>query len=137
MAIDRKYLRVESYEGAGLQRVEEFGEWCIGVKNYKPANDPAEFTFMEKHLETDEVFVLLAGKCVLLIQTADQKIDLCPMEQGKVYCIPQGIWHNTIVSKDVKMVLIENRNTSGDNSKMFDLTAEQLSGLKKELKRYL
>ena len=35
------------------------------------------------------------------------------------------------------MVLIENRNTSGDNSEMFDLTAEQLSGLKKELKRYL
>lgn len=88
---------------------------------------------MEKHLETDEVFVLLTGKCVLLIQTAEDKIALCPMEQGKVYCIPKGVWHNTIVSKNAKMVLIENRNTSGENSQVFDLSPEQLSGLKQEL----
>jgi mannose-6-phosphate isomerase-like protein (cupin superfamily) len=137
MAIAREFLRIENFEGPGLNRVEEYGDWCVGIKNYKPANDAAEFTFMEKHLETDEVFVLLMGKCVLLIQTAEDKIELCPMEQGKVYCIPKGVWHNTIVSKNAKMVLIENRNTSGENSQVFDLSPEQLSGLKQELKAHL
>lgn len=137
MTIAAEFLRVESFEGEGLKRVVEYGEWFVGIKNHKAANDPATFTFMEKHLLTDEVFILLSGTCVLLIQTKEGKIELCNMEPHKVYCVPKGVWHNTIVSKDVKMALIENRNTSGENSEMFDLSAEQLSNLKKELKAFL
>ncbi|HWR45907.1 hypothetical protein [Sporomusa sp.] len=130
-------LVVEAFEGEGLKRVVESGDWFVGIKNYKTANDAQLFTFMEKHFLTDEVFVLLSGGCVLLIDvSADDScsdIRLCPMETGKVYCVTKGVWHNTIVTKDVKMILVENRNTSGDNSEMFNLPEDQLIALRKKL----
>lgn len=131
-------IAVSEYNGEGLKRVVESGEWVVGIKNYKPFNDVNNLTVLERHLLTDEVFVLLEGVCVLLVdRSAGQtgtEIVCVPMEKGKVYCINKGIWHNTIVSQDVKMILVENRNTSMEKSELHDLTKEQIAALTKELK---
>ena len=132
------HLKVESFEGEGLKRVVESGAWFVGIKNWKPANDAAEFDFMERHLETDEVFVLLSGECSLLIGCAENgtcaDIRCVPMEPEKVYCIHKGIWHNTITSRDAKLILAENRNTSNENSEVYSLSAQELAEIRKALK---
>ena len=48
------------------------------------------------------------------------------MEKDKVYNIPATLWHNTITQKDTKMILIEDSNTSMDNSDILNLDEEQI-----------
>jgi mannose-6-phosphate isomerase-like protein (cupin superfamily) len=131
-------IAISDYDGEGLKRVVESGEWFVGIKNYKPFNDVNNLVALERHMLTDEVFTLLEGTCILLVdRSANQsgtEIVSVPMEKGKVYCINKGVWHNTIVSQDVKIILVENRNTSMENSEMYDLTPEQIATLTKDLK---
>ena len=52
------------------------------------------------------------------------------MEPNKVYNIPATLWHNTITRKDTKMILIEDSNTSMENSDILALSAEQIETIK-------
>lgn len=130
-------IEIKEYSGEGLFRVIESGEWFVGIKNYKPMNDPENVELVERHLESDEVFVLLEGKCTLFLDFSDNNqcndFRCIPMEKNKVYCINKGVWHNMAVSKDVKLILVENRNTCGDNSEIFKLSESQISDIKANL----
>jgi mannose-6-phosphate isomerase-like protein (cupin superfamily) len=91
-----------------------------------------------KHRLTDEAFVLLQGKCTLLVDVsaANNHEDIKPVEMkaGKVYCVHKGIWHNMIMSKDAKLILVENANTSADNSEMYTLTEAEIKVIQDTLK---
>ena len=39
-----------------------------------------------------------------------------PMEYGKVYTIRKGVWHGISVSKDAKVLIVENTDTTKENS---------------------
>lgn len=130
-------LKIESYDGEGLKRAVESGDWFVAIKNWKPANDIDGFDMLERHLKTDEVFVLLAGDCTLLVDRSPNDdcsdVGCVAMEPMKVYCIPKGVWHNTITSKDAKLILMENRDTSMENSEIKTLTAEERKVLRAKL----
>ena len=68
-------MRIEKseYSGEGLVRVYENETWMVGIKNWKPANDIANIDCLERHNETDELFVLLAGSCTLLFANKGEK----------------------------------------------------------------
>ena len=122
------------YDDAGLARVYENGKWMVGVKNWKPANDIANLDCLERHNETDELFVLLAGKCVLLsaTETAEGGLELSAsaMEPLKVYNIPRSLWHNTVTWKDTKLILVEDSSTGPKNSDVIGLDAAQIARAK-------
>jgi mannose-6-phosphate isomerase-like protein (cupin superfamily) len=130
-------IRIETFDGEGLKRAIESDSWFVGIKNWKPANDAAQFYMIERHLQTEEVFVLLAGGCTLLIDHSDANdhsdVRCIPMERNKVYCVPRGVWHNTITTRDAKLILMENRTTSNENSEMYTLNAAELAILRKNL----
>lgn len=130
-------VSVEQFEGEGLKRVVESGDWFVGIKNWKPANDRAHFDCMERHLLTDEVFVLLEGGCTLLVDHSPENqctdIRCLPMQKNRVYCIHPGVWHNTITTLDAKLILVENRNTSMDNSEVRVLTRDEIGALQQKL----
>ncbi len=128
-------MEIASYEfaGEGMQRVFENEKWTVGIKNWKPANDITGIDVLERHNLTDELFVLLAGSCVLISAEPDGdglKFSKVVMEPNKVYNIPATLWHNTITEKDTKMVLIEDSNTSMDNSDLYTLSAEQIEEIR-------
>lgn len=123
------------YEGEGLTRVFENPKWMVGIKNWKPANDIANTNCLERHNLTDELFVLLAGECVLLYANevnGKLEIGAVKMEPMKVYDIPATLWHNTVTKKDTKLILVEDSATGSANSDVLDLTPEQIA-LVKEL----
>ncbi len=123
-----KVLEYE-YTGQGMSRVFETAEWTVGIKNWKPASDPMGIDCLERHNLTDELFVLLEGKCELLFANeADGALvfDKQPMEKGKVYNIPATLWHNAVMAKGTKMVLIENASTGPANTDIVNLTEEQI-----------
>ena len=119
-----------SFEGEGLTRVFENEKWMVGIKNWKPMNDIANINNLERHNETDELFILLNGRCTLLYanETANGlDIQAVEMEPMKVYNIPRSLWHNTVTQKDTKLALIEDSSTGSANSDNLDLTAEQIA----------
>ena len=117
------------YEGKGLTRVFENEKWMVGIKNWKPENDISGIDCLERHNETDELFILLNGRCTLLFanETADGlvigKVDMEPM---KVYDIPPSLWHNTVTKADTKLALIEDSATGSANSDVLKLTEDQI-----------
>lgn len=121
------------YEGEGLTRVFENEKWMVGIKNWKPANDISNTNCMERHNKTDELFVLLAGSCVLLYANevnGELILSAVKMEPMKVYNIPATLWHNTVTRKDTKMVLIEDSSTGMENSDILKLNEEQIAKVK-------
>lgn len=124
-------VTVEQYDGIGLKSVVESGEWFVGIKNWKPENDIQHIDTLERHLLTDEVFILLSGQCTLLLvednDATSPTFYYLPMAPHNVYCIPKGTWHNTIAWPGVKLALIENRNTCADNSEFMSLNSTMRS----------
>lgn len=126
-------IKTFTFEEKGMTRVYENDQWMVGIKNWKPENDSANFDNMERHNLTDELFVLLAGNCTLLYAEeveGEMRFGSVKMEQNKVYCIPKTMWHNTITTPDVKLVLIENSNTSMDNSEIYEFNEAELVAAK-------
>ena len=124
-------MEILQYEftGEGMQRVFENEKWTVGIKNWKPANDITGLDCLERHNLTDELFVLLEGKCDLLFANEVDGVlvfDKQPMEPGKVYNIPATLWHNAVMEKGTKMVLIENASTGPANSDVISLSEEQI-----------
>ena len=129
-----KKIQEYTYEGKGLTRVFENEKWTVGIKNWKPENDITGLTCLERHNITDELFILLAGRCTLLYANETENglvIDKVEMEPKKVYNIPTGLWHNTVTQPGVKLILVEDSACSGENSDVLDLTEAQLDTVRK------
>ena len=59
-------------------------------------------------------------------EESPQKIEKVEMEQGKVYNIKKGVWHNHTMDEAGEVLIVENSNTSDDNSPIVELTKEQI-----------
>ena len=132
-------MKIQSFEMncEGMQRVYENEKWTVGIKNWKPANDITGLNCLERHNKTDELFVLLSGRCTLISAEevgGELKMEALEMEPFKVYNIPQSLWHNTVTQKDTKMILIEDVSTGMENSDILDLTPAQIETLKSLVK---
>lgn len=71
----------------------------------------SKFAELEKHLETDEVHILMSGKGTLY--TDREQVE---MEIGAVYTVPAGVWHHIVVSEDANVIIVENSNTVRENT---------------------
>ncbi|NIN64422.1 MAG: hypothetical protein GTO63_06915, partial [Anaerolineae bacterium] len=71
MTIDETLLEVYSHKGHGFMPLVRFGGWRVAVLRYLDSLMPENIETMERHEETDEVFVLLEGRCILFIGEGD------------------------------------------------------------------
>jgi len=128
-------IEIAAHEGEGMSRVYENDRGMVAIKNWKPANDAENIDCLERHNKTDELFVLLAGRCSLLF--ANEKpgggldLDALAMEPGRMYKIPRTLLHNTVTRKDTKLLLIEDPNTSMENSEVVSLDEAQKTAARK------
>ena len=128
-----KRIEIVSYDGPGYQPLVDYGAWRAAVLNDDPATYHRDTLCQaERHMETDEVFILLSGKCTLLIGDAKGnepgpgKLSAVEMEPGKFYNIKKAVWHNLLTEKDTRLVIVENADTSRDNSEYCPVTPEML-----------
>ena len=108
-------IKIGIHKDAGFRVMEEYGEWKVGILRYNERF--SRLGEMERHLLTDEVFVLMSGKATLYGEK-----ETLEMERGAIYTVPAGEWHHIVVSEDASVLVVENRNTSIDNTekKYFD-----------------
>jgi len=127
-AISDKLLEVLDYAEEGYSPVVDYSEWRVAVLNFSNDLLPGNITAMQRHNETDEVFVLLRGHCILFIGEGDEKVaDIFAenMQPFKIYNVKKLVWHTHTLSRDAKMLIVENRNTTLDNSPFSSLTVSQ------------
>ena len=121
-------IEIKEYNEPGYKPVIDYGEWRVAVLNYCEELLPENIDKMQKHNQTDEVFVLLKGKCMLFMAEGDQEIEEIyaqEMEPYKMYNIKRSVWHTHTLSEEAMVLIIENRNTDLDNSPEIDLTEKE------------
>jgi mannose-6-phosphate isomerase-like protein (cupin superfamily) len=128
-----QWLDIKTYTEIGYKPLIDFNCWRVAYLNYIDELDPEYINRLEKHLETDEVFVLLKGEGVLFIGAGnDTHPEISPhkMEPCKLYNVKKGAWHNIILSKDATILLVENKDTSEGNSSYYQLNDSQRKFIK-------
>jgi ureidoglycolate hydrolase len=126
--MDEKLLEIREFIAPGYQPVIDFETWRVAILNYLEEIHPERISFMERHNETDEVFVLIKGEGLLFLGEGEQRIEkIHPqiMEFGKIYNIKRSTWHTVVLSRDGSVLIVENRNTSRENSNYSTLDPDQ------------
>ncbi|MDP3284124.1 MAG: hypothetical protein Q8M56_06825, partial [Desulfobacterales bacterium] len=127
-AISDKLLDVRDYIKEGYSPVVDYAAWRVAVLNFGNDLLPGNITAMQRHNETDEVFVLLHGRCILFIGEGDEKVTAVHaknMQSLKIYNVKKSVWHTHTLSRDAKVLIVENRDTTLDNSPFCPLTDMQ------------
>lgn len=133
---NREFEEIEicDFPESGYAPVLDYGEWRAAVLKYCEDTTLEKITYMQKHEESDELFVLLTGSCTLYTAGAGEtpeKIKAVPLTPGKGYNVKRGVWHNHVLDEKGMVFIVENRNTCDENSPCHDLTNEQIGELKK------
>lgn len=110
-----------TFDGEGLLWAYDNGTWMAGIKNYKPQNSIGSFGVLERHRDTDESFVLVAGTCCLLVERPDGSFGAALMKHGAMHTVPAGVWHATITKPGAKLAIIERSGTNMSNSEVMEL----------------
>jgi ureidoglycolate hydrolase len=125
--MDETVLEIREYIEEGYKPLVDYADWRVAILNYIDELRPDQNTRMERHMETDEVFVLMRGRTVLFMGGNSPQVEVITpqvMEPGKLYNVKKGAWHNILMTRDASILLVENRNTDDDNSEYFYLTPE-------------
>ncbi|MGN0492775.1 MAG: hypothetical protein ACI4F7_03930 [Acutalibacteraceae bacterium] len=107
-------MNTYDFDGNDFKCVFETEAWKIGLLRFSDRfSKPCMF---ERHLKTPEIFVLLNGSAVLYERKSDGTVISAEMEFGKVYKIETGKWHHITVSEDATVLVVENSDTSKENT---------------------
>lgn len=121
-------IKQTTYEEPGVGGAVEGREYTILLLNYLPRLSPDKITDMQRHLLTDESFILLQGKAVLFAAEGDDApgpLEHHVMEQGVIYTVPKNVWHTQSMTEDAKILLVENSGTVAENSPRCTITQSQ------------
>lgn len=126
--MDETILEIKEFKGIGYLPMIDFGTWRVAFLRYIDELIPRNINRVERHRETDEVFVLLEGQAVLFMGMGDEqveKLDPVVMEPCKLYNVKQKAWHCCVLSHDATILLVENRNTGLTNTDYCALEDDQ------------
>ncbi|MGK0273471.1 MAG: cupin superfamily acireductone dioxygenase involved in methionine salvage [Cocleimonas sp.] len=114
-------LEVSGFDAVGYAPVVDFQTWRVAMLNYIDELEADKIDNFQCHSKTDEVFVLLSGKCILFCAQVDDKeniIDIVSwdMQINQTYNIKRGVYHTHTLSEDAKVLIVENSDTDDNNS---------------------
>jgi len=121
----------------------DFESWRVAGLNHCDLVDIANLTRVERHLETDEVFLLTAGRAALIVERGGENetgaargnpFEVIPMKPNTLYNIKKGIFHHVVMEKDASIILVENSDTAVENSEYKDLTADEVRAIQDAVK---
>jgi hypothetical protein len=128
MSAPEHLLEIHRHDGSGYQPLVDFEAWRVAILNFSEDLLPENLTRMQRHNETDEVFVLLEGSCLLFVgEGADcvTRIHGEWLQPGRIYNVRQAVWHTHALSADAKVLVVENRATTYENSPFTPLSTDQ------------
>jgi len=125
-------VEIKSFSGQGYKALVSYGAWRAAVLRYLDEMQPNNIHRMERHTLTDEVFILTAGRASLLIggnQPNLSEIEIISMKTGDFYNVKQNTWHAVLMSPDANIIIVENDDTSLENTEFHLLSNNHLQSL--------
>jgi ureidoglycolate hydrolase len=125
-------IEVLEFHGEGYKPLLAFGAWRVAVLNTIAELLPANLKNMQRHDLTDEVFVLLKGRCILFLgegREGVERIHAVDLQPGKIYNVRRGCWHTHTLAPETEVLIVENDDTAAANSPSADLTPAQTAEL--------
>jgi hypothetical protein len=135
-AFPDRLVEIGEYFGEGYKPILDFKGWRVAVLRRGDATTAGALTRVERHNETNEVFILTAGQADLVVCDGGNEptdVLVTAMELNVAYNIRDGVWHHIVMSEDSHVILVEKTNTSRENSDYHDLTPEQIATAKASL----
>ncbi len=111
-------LDVFDHISEGFARIVSGAKWSVAELCHAPRFDERNIAELERHNVTDETFVLLNGSATLLVGEKARRVKMDPL---RIYNVRAGAWHNICVSSDARVLVVENADTSKDNTEYLDL----------------
>lgn len=127
-ALPEALIEVREHNEADYKPLIDYQSWRVALMNYTPDLLPEKIKRMQKHIQTDEVFVLLAGRCILFIGEGAEdvtKVHAVDMELYKLYNVKKGVWHSHTFSEEARVLIVENCDTVDGNSPFVPLKESQ------------
>ena len=110
--------------GNGFDLLHTFEGWKIAFITH--AEQYGELKILKRHTQTDEAFVLVKGEATLFTADVDEPLQTTVLEKEKLYVVQKHTWHHLKVSKDALIVVVENSNTSKENTESKEIKKEQM-----------
>ena len=126
-------LEVFEWDGQGYKPLVFSQGWQVALLNWEPLFDRANLTEIERHNQSDEVFVLLQGRAVLFTRPEGGKLRAVEMNPSEIYNVPRGVWHNLVATQGARFLIIENRDTHIHDTEIRPITTEELQALDAQL----
>src|SRR5512133_4109397 len=107
--MDNSLLEIHEFTGIGYRPLIDFGSWRVAMLRYIDELIPSQIERVERHNETDEVFVLLEGQALLFIGAGEDKLETLEplmMQPLKQYNVRRGAWHVAVLSRDASILLV-------------------------------
>lgn len=114
-----------SYAGPGFRPILIRDGWQIGHLNFMPALRPGAIDRVERHKQTDEVFLLLRAAAALIGATetpAGLSWEVQRMRPGVTYNVPTSLWHTIAMTPDDVVVVVEKNGTHLNDVEYRNLT---------------
>jgi hypothetical protein len=127
LEINESLLEIKEYVGDGYMPMIDYESWRVAILKYCDELLPKNIAKMQKHNETDEVFVLLKGKFILYIGEGNDTVENIyakELEPLKMYNVKKTTWHTHSLSEDAVVLIIENQNTDLSNSPEIQLNLQ-------------
>lgn len=125
-------LEVYEWSEDGYKPLVFSHDWQAAILNWEPIFDLEKIGEVERHNQTDEVFVLTKGKAVLFT-IDEQGMQIEEMKIGVIYNVCKGVWHNLTSTRDASWIIVENRDTHLHDCEFRQMSEQELSHLKANL----
>ncbi len=129
-------IDVHRWEGEGYRPFVSYRDWLVALMNWEARFDPAHVGRVERHNQTDEIFVLTHGQGVLFMAT-DDDVQAIDMQPGVIYNVTSGTWHSVIGTRESSWLIVESNDTSAENTDHRSLTESELQTLKQQYPAWL
>ena len=126
-------LEIFKWDQPGYQPLVFSHGWQVALLNWEPCFDQALLGEIERHNQTDEVFVLVNGKAVLYTVSTQGMLQVEEMLPNVIYNVTQGSWHNLIATRDATWIIVENRDTHISDTEFRQLSESERNDIQTRL----
>ncbi|WP_395548022.1 MULTISPECIES: hypothetical protein [unclassified Lacrimispora] len=131
--MERELIDIIKISREGYTPLVDYQTWRVAVLKFCDDVRANRLNSMQRHLETDEVFVLLEGSCVLISGGNGERpevVECVKMEKNQLYNVKKGVWHTHALDEEGSVLIIENQDTCDKNSPTELLNREQIEAIR-------
>lgn len=99
------------HNGRGYMPLVLTKDWQVAQLNYIPSQAPENLRMLDQHTFTDETFILMQGRAVLITYNEKTKEgSLTSLKWGHTYNVPVMMWHNIAMEENSIVMIMESRD---------------------------